>query len=102
MFLSILIVKDSLWLGVSYLDYLALYKTLTYSELDNYRLDSIAQKELGKGKIEYDGNLDILFKDDIEKFIGKYNLVDVELVVDMDKKLQFIDTARGIFHVVSL
>jgi len=83
--------------GVSYLDYLSLYKNFTYSELDSYRLDSIAQRELGRGKIEYDGNLDILFRDDIEKFI-EYNLVDVELVVDFDKKLQFIDTARGICH----
>ena len=83
--------------GVSYLDYLALYKNFTYTELDNYRLDSIAKKELGRGKIEYQGNLDQLFRDDIEKFI-EYNLVDVELVVDMDRKLQFIDTARGICH----
>ena len=83
--------------GVSYLDYLSLYKNFTYSELDSYRLDSIAQRELGKGKIEYDGNLDILFRDDIEKFI-EYNLVDVELVVEFDRKLQFIDTARGICH----
>jgi DNA polymerase elongation subunit (family B) len=83
--------------GVSYLDYLSLYKNFTYSELDNYRLDSIAMKELGRGKIEYNGNLDILFDTDIEKFI-EYNLVDVDLVVDMDRKLQFIDTARGICH----
>jgi DNA polymerase elongation subunit (family B) len=83
--------------GVSYLDYLSLYKNFTYSELDSYRLDTIAQRELGRGKIEYEGNLDILFRDDIEKFI-EYNLVDVELVVDFDKKLQFIDTARGICH----
>jgi hypothetical protein len=53
--------------GVSYLDYLSLYKNFTYSTLDSYRLDSIAQIELGRGKIEYDGNLDILFQDDIEK-----------------------------------
>ena len=31
------------------------------------------------------------------KFI-EYNLVDVELVVDFDKKLQFIDLCRGICH----
>jgi DNA polymerase elongation subunit (family B) len=60
-------------------------------------LDTVAQIELGRGKIEYQGNLDQLFRDDIEKFI-EYNLVDVELVVDFDKKLQFIDTARGICH----
>src|SRR6056300_1612662 len=83
--------------GVSYLDYLSLYKNFTYTELDSYRLDSIAQRELGRKKIEYDGNLDILFETDIEKFI-EYNLVDVELVVEFDRKLQFIDTARGICH----
>ena len=71
------------------LDYDTLYKNFTYTQLPNYRLDS-SSKELGRGKIEYEGNLDQLFRNDIEKFI-EYNLVDVELVVDMDKKLQFID-----------
>ena len=83
--------------GISALDYIALYKVFTYTELANYRLDTVAQTELGRGKIEYEGNLDQLFRDDIEKFI-EYNLVDVELVVDMDKKLQFIDLARAICH----
>jgi DNA polymerase elongation subunit (family B) len=83
--------------GVSYLDYLSLYKNFTYSELDNYRLDSISQKEIGQGKIEYSGNLDDLFRDDIDKFI-EYNLVDVELVVKLERKLQFIDLARAICH----
>jgi len=84
--------------GVSYLDYISLYKIYNYGELPNYRLDTVAQKELGKGKIEYQGNLDQLFKEDIEKFI-EYNLVDVELVVGFEEKLQFIDLCRGICHV---
>jgi len=83
--------------GVSYLDYITLYKKFNYNELPNYRLDTIGQIELGRGKIEYQGNLDQLFKEDIEKFI-EYNLVDVELVVEFDKKLQFIDLCRGITH----
>ena len=83
--------------GVSYLDYIALFKNFTYTEYPNYRLDTIAQLELGRGKIEYDGNLDQLFRDDIDKFI-EYNLVDVELVVEMDRKLQYIDLCRGITH----
>ena len=83
--------------GVSALDYLALYKCYNFTELPNYRLDTVATIELGRGKIEYEGNLDQLFRDDIEKFI-EYNLVDVELVVDLDKKLQFIDLARAICH----
>jgi DNA polymerase elongation subunit (family B) len=83
--------------GVSCLDYILLYKKFNYGELPNYRLDTIAQIELGRGKIEYDGNLDQLFRDDIEKFI-EYNLVDVELVVGLERKLEFIDLCRGIAH----
>jgi DNA polymerase elongation subunit (family B) len=83
--------------GVSYLDYIGLYKSYTYVEMDNYRLDTVAMKELGRGKVEYSGNLDDLFKTDIEKFI-EYNLVDVQLVVDMERKLQFVDLCRGICH----
>ena len=83
--------------GVSCLDYLALYKNFTYQEFPNYRLDTIANIVLGRGKIEYKGNLDQLFRDDLEKFI-EYNLVDVELVVEMDRKLQFIELAQAICH----
>ena len=83
--------------GVSCLDYLALYKNFTYQEFPNYRLDTIANIVLGRGKIEYQGNLDQLFRDDLEKFI-EYNLVDVELVVEMDRNLQFIELAQAICH----
>ena len=83
--------------GVSYLDYITLYKYYNYGELPNYRLDTIGQIELGRGKIEYKGNLDQLFRDDIDKFI-EYNLVDVELVVEFDRKLEFIDLCRNICH----
>jgi len=83
--------------GVSYLDYITLYKYYNYGELPNYRLSTVAQIELGRGKIEYTGNLDQLMKDDIEKFI-EYNLTDVELVVSFDKKLEFIDLCRNICH----
>ena len=88
--------KRYLYAGVSYLDYITLYKIYNYGELPNYRLDTV-NIELGRGKIEYEGKLDQLMRDDIEKFI-EYNLVDVELVVDFDKKLQFIDLCRGICH----
>lgn len=83
--------------GVSSLDYIALYKNFTYTELPNYRLDTIAKLELGRGKVEYDGNLDQLFRDDLLKFI-KYNLVDVELVVALDEKLKFISLAQAVCH----
>lgn len=83
--------------GVSILDYLTLYKNFTYSEQPNYKLDTIARKELGRGKIEYDGDLQKLYETDIKKF-AEYNIVDVELICSLDEKLQLLEIARGICH----
>jgi len=54
--------KSGKWkiFGVSSLDYIKLYKNFTYTELPNYRLDTVAKKELDRGKVEYDGDLDTL------------------------------------------
>ena len=83
--------------GVSALDYMALYKNFTYSEESSYALDAISRKELGKGKIEYDGDLNTLFTTDIQKYID-YNLTDVDLVVELDQKMQLIELAMSICH----
>ncbi len=83
--------------GVSALDYMALYKNFTYSEESSYALEAISQKELGKGKIEYDGDLNTLFTTDIQKYID-YNLTDVDLVVELDQKMKLIDLAISICH----
>jgi DNA polymerase elongation subunit (family B) len=83
--------------GVSILDYINLYKTYTYTLEASYTLNYIATKELGRGKVEYEGSLDDLFETDLEKFI-EYNIVDVELVVAMDEKLQFIELCRAVCH----
>jgi DNA polymerase elongation subunit (family B) len=84
--------------GVSSLDYMALYKKFTYNQQTNYRLDTIGRLEIGMGKVEYDGSLDDLFRDDLEKFI-EYNLQDVRILVELDKKLNLIELVRGICHV---
>ena len=83
--------------GVSSLDYLRLYKNFTYSELPNYRLDTVGKAELGTGKVEYDGDLDTLFEQDIHKFAW-YNMTDVDIVANLDEKLQLINLARTICH----
>ena len=83
--------------GVSALDYMALYKNFTYSEESSYALEAIAQKELGKGKLEYDGDLNTLFTTDIQKYID-YNLTDVDLVVELDQKMKLIELAMSICH----
>jgi DNA polymerase elongation subunit (family B) len=83
--------------GVSSLDYLAMYKKFTYTNLPSYTLDAVARHELSKGKIKYDGSLDQLKKDDPEKFV-EYSFVDTKLVVGIDQKMNFIDLVQGIAH----
>jgi DNA polymerase elongation subunit (family B) len=84
--------------GVSCLDYMDMYKKFTYSQKQNYRLDTIGRLEVSMGKVDYEGNLDDLFRDDLEKFI-EYNLQDVRIIVELDKKLNLIELVRGICHV---
>ena len=84
--------------GISSLDYLDLYKKFTYIEQPNYRLDTIGKLEVGMGKIEYDGTLDELFEQDLDKFV-EYNLTDVKIVVELEKKMKLIELVRGICHI---
>jgi len=84
--------------GVSQLDYLALYKEFTFTQQSSYRLDYIGQLEVGIGKIEYEGSLQDLYENDIDKFI-EYNLNDVVIVKKLDDKLKFIELVRGISHL---
>jgi len=84
--------------GVSQLDYLPLYRLFTYTQQSSYRLDFIGQLEVGIGKIEYEGTLNDLYRNDINKFI-EYNVNDVKIVVELDKKMKFIDLARAVAHM---
>ena len=84
--------------GVSCLDYYSLYRLFTYTQLSSYRLDAVAEHELGENKIEYTGTLNDLYENNIDKFV-EYNIHDVRLVKKMHDKLDFIDMARGVCHV---
>jgi DNA polymerase elongation subunit (family B) len=80
--------------GIACLDYIELYKWFAPSgkSQENYRLDNIAQVELGEGKLsfeEYD-NLHQLYKLDYQKFID-YNIKDVELILKLEDKLKLIE-----------
>jgi DNA polymerase elongation subunit (family B) len=79
-------------LGVTVLDYLALYRKFTYKMQESYRLDNIAYVELGDRKLDYSefGSLLELYKHDYQKFI-EYNIKDVEIVQRLDDKLGLID-----------
>lgn len=84
-------------LGRIHLDYMQLYRKYTYEERHSYSLDAIGEYELNERKTQYEGSLDQLYNNDFETFIA-YNRQDVDLLVRLDKKLQFIDLANVIAH----
>lgn len=83
--------------GVSFIDYMVLYKKWNIKQEPSYALGAIGKKVVGMEKITYHGSLDDLYKSDLNKYI-EYNLNDVKIIVDLEKKLQFIEQARAICH----
>jgi DNA polymerase elongation subunit (family B) len=84
-------------IGRVHLDYLELYRKYTYEERHSYRLDAIAEYELGQRKTQYEGTLDQLYNNDFKTFI-EYNRNDCQLLDDLDKKLKFLDLANTLAH----
>jgi len=84
-------------IGRVHVDSLELYRKYTYEERHSYRLDAIAEYELGETKTVYEGTLDQLYNNDFRKFI-EYNRQDCALLDKLDKKLKFIDLASTVAH----
>jgi len=61
------------------------YQRTQFSELDSYRLDAVAEQELGVGKERYPGDIGDLWEEDPERLL-EYNIRDVELCVEIDRK----------------
>jgi len=87
---------DYTLVGVSSLDYIELYKWYAPGgkSQESYRLDNIAQVELGEGKLDYDeyDNLNALYRLNFQKFI-EYNIKDVELIIKLEDKLKLVELA---------
>ena len=82
--------------GIASLDYIEFYKWYAPGgkSQESYRLDNIANVELGESKISYDefDNLHQLYKLNYQKFID-YNIKDVELIVKLENKLKLLELA---------
>ncbi len=77
--------------GVSNLDYLDLYKKFTYSAQESYKLDYIAQQELGRKKLEHGyETFKEHYTEDWQSFV-EYNVIDVELVDALEDKMKLIE-----------
>jgi len=85
------------FIGRVHLDSLELYRKYTYEERHTYRLDAIAEYELGERKTQYEGTLDQLYNNDFRTFI-EYNINDCMLLEKLDKKLKFMDLANTLAH----
>jgi DNA polymerase elongation subunit (family B) len=76
--------------GISILDYMELYKNFTFHVLPSYSLQSVAQYEIGEGKLDLDGQINTIYETDWNKFV-EYNVQDVLLVEKLEIEKKFIE-----------
>jgi DNA polymerase elongation subunit (family B) len=86
--------------GISQLDYLELYKKHFPggNSRESHKLDFICELEINEKKVEYDGSLHKLYTEDFDKFI-RYNIKDVELVENLDKKCKLFELALMLAYI---
>lgn len=78
------------WVGIAVLDYLDLYKKFSFKVQESYKLDYIAQEELGKQKLKNNySSFKEFYTQDWELFVD-YNIRDVELVDELEHKMKLI------------
>jgi DNA polymerase elongation subunit (family B) len=80
--------------GITQLDYLDLYKKFTYTNQESYRLDHIANVELGQKKLDHSefDTFQEFYTNGWQKFV-EYNIIDVELVDRLEDKMKLIELA---------
>ena len=83
--------------GVSSLDYMRLHKKYSFRMEPSMKLDFLGEKYVNQKKIEYDGSLYRLFREDKQKFI-EYNFVDVLILKKLDEKFRYLDLTKNLAH----
>ena len=85
--------------GIACIDYLDIYKKFSIGLRESYKLDSIAEHELGEKKVDYGNtNLSALADEDWQLFV-EYNIQDVNLIVQMEDKLHYLELLRMLAYV---
>jgi len=83
-------------MGIATLDYIELYRWYAPGgkSQESYKLNSIANVELGESKLSFDefDNLHQLYKLNYQKFI-EYNIKDVDLIIKLEDKLKLLELA---------
>jgi len=83
------------------LDYMRLYKEMSFGKRESYSLGFISKFELGVTKLELEDHMDDVFNEDINKFIA-YNINDVHLIRLLENKLKYIELMYGIVRITNI
>jgi len=78
--------------GIALLDYYQLYRKYITTQQESYKLDNIARVELNKSKLDYSefDSMKEFYNKNFQKFV-EYNYQDVNIVSELDEKLNLID-----------
>lgn len=89
--------------GVAVMDYMLVYKKWTFVTQESYRLDHIANIELGMGKLDYAeyGSLHGLYEQNFQLY-AEYNIRDTEIINQLDEKLKLIDLVLALAYDAKL
>ncbi|WP_292367638.1 DNA-directed DNA polymerase [Methanoregula sp. UBA64] len=85
--------------GRALFDLLTGYKKMHSTLKESYRLDAVAQEEVGESKVRYTGTVSDLWKKQ-PALLVEYNFKDVELCVAIDKKDNIVGFYREIARYV--
>ena len=85
--------------GRALFDLLSAYKKMHSSLKESYRLDAVAEDELGQRKVRYTGTISDLWREQ-PALLVEYNFKDVELCVGINKKDNIIEFYREIARYV--
>ena len=86
--------------GVPHVDYMVAYKKFSMSQKESYKLNSIAEIELGEKKIDYSeyGDLENLYEKNYNLFV-KYSIQDSFLLDRLEDKLHYIEQMVALAYV---
>lgn len=85
--------------GRAVFDLLLAYRKIHQTQKESFRLDAVAEDELGEGKVRYTGTLSDLWRQHPEQLVD-YNRRDVELCVAINEKKNIIEFYREIARYV--
>lgn len=80
-------------------DYMRLYRKYEPGERYSYALAAIEEEvELGLPKLEYEGTLAALYKEDFAFFL-RYNIRDCEILHGFERKLGYVELSNQMYHL---